>query len=76
MSPGSFLLVPRKTPHALRRVTDEPVRLLTLVSPPGFERFFEDVVREGDDVLLSDPERLIDLAAASGTEVFGDYPVP
>lgn len=62
-------------PHALRRVTPEPVRLLTLVSPPGFERFFEDVRREGEQALLADPERLAALAASSGTEVLGDYPV-
>lgn len=36
--PGAFVLVPRGTPHALRRLTDEPVRMLTLVSPPGLER--------------------------------------
>ena len=71
---GSFLLVPRGLPHGLRRVGAEPVRLLTLVSPPGFERFFDDVVREGEPALLSDPERLAELAAASGTEVLGDYP--
>ncbi len=73
---GSFLLVPRGTPHALRRLTEEPVRLLTLVSPPGFERFFEDVVLAGEEALLSQPDRLAELAAASGTEVLGDYPVP
>jgi hypothetical protein len=38
--PGAFLLVPRGVPHAARRVTDEPVRMLTLVSPSGLQRFF------------------------------------
>lgn len=71
---GSFFLVPRGLPHGLRRVSDEPVRMLTLISPPGFERFFADVVREGESALLSDPQRLAELASASGTEVLGDYP--
>ena len=71
---GTFLLVPRGTPHALRRLGDEPVRMLTLVSPPGFERFFDDVVREGEQALLADPERLAELTAATGTDVLGDYP--
>jgi hypothetical protein len=47
--PGAFLLVPRGVPHAARRVTDEPVRMLAVVSPSGLERFFESVVREGEE---------------------------
>jgi hypothetical protein len=52
------------------------VRLLTLVSPPGFERFFDDVVRWGEQALLADPERPAELAAASGMDVLGEYPLP
>ena len=73
---GAFIVVPRRKVHGLRRVTDAPVRLLTLVSPPGFERFFEEVVREGEQELLRDPERLAELASRSGTRVLGDYPLP
>jgi Cupin domain len=54
--PGAFLLVPRGVPHAARRMTDEPVRMLTLVSPSGLQRFFESVVREGEEELLAHPE--------------------
>ena len=72
--PGTFLLVPRGTPHALRRLTEEPVRMLTLISPPGLERFFEAVVQEGEEALLAEPERLLQLATAYGTEIIGDYP--
>ena len=72
--PGTFLLVPRGRPHALRRIGDEPVRMLTVVSPAGLERFFEAVVREGEEALLADPERLLALAAEHGTQILGDYP--
>ena len=72
--PGAFLLVPRGVPHAARRVTDEPVRTLTLVSPSGLQRFFESVVREGEEELLAHPERLAVLAAEFGSEILGDYP--
>ncbi len=72
--PGTFLLVPRGRPHALRRLTDEAVHMLTLISPPGLERFFEAVVSEGEEALLAQPERLLQLAAAHGTEIIGDYP--
>ena len=72
--PGAFLLVPRGVPHAARRVTDEPVRMLTLVSPSGVQRFFESVVREGEEELLAHPARLATLAAEFGSEILGDYP--
>jgi mannose-6-phosphate isomerase-like protein (cupin superfamily) len=71
---GAFLLVPRGQPHALRRIGEEPVRMLTVVSPAGLERFFEAVVREGEEALLADPERLLALAAEHGTQILGDYP--
>lgn len=72
--PGAFLLIPRGVPHAARRVTDEPVRMLTLVSPSGLQRFFESVVREGEEELLAHPDRLAALAAEFGSEILGDYP--
>jgi mannose-6-phosphate isomerase-like protein (cupin superfamily) len=72
--PGAFLLVPRGTPHALRRVSDEAVRMLTLASPGGMEEFFTAVVREGEEALLEDPDRLVELAATHGTVILGDYP--
>lgn len=73
--PGSFLLVPRNTPHGLRRLDDAPVRMLTLISPPGFERFFDEVVAAGEEALLDDPERLVALAEQYDTQILGDYPV-
>ncbi len=73
--PGTFLLVPRGTPHGLRRLSDEAVRMVTLVSPAGLERFFEAVVQQGEEELLADPERLVALAAEHGTDIVGDYPV-
>ncbi|WP_233491214.1 cupin domain-containing protein [Blastococcus sp. TBT05-19] len=72
--PGAFLLIPRGRPHALRRIGDEPVRFLTLVSPAGMERFFQAVVDVGEDALLADPDRLLELAAEHGTDILGDHP--
>jgi mannose-6-phosphate isomerase-like protein (cupin superfamily) len=72
--PGTFLVIPRGVPHAARRVGDTPPRMLTLISPAGLQRFFEAVVREGEEELLGQPERLVALAAAFGSEILGDYP--
>lgn len=74
--PGTFLLVPRGRPHALRRLSAEPVRMLTLVSPAGMEHFFASVVQHGEEELLADPERLVALAEEHGTRILGDHPGP
>lgn len=75
-SAGAFIVVPRGTAHGLRRLSDEPVRMLTLISPPGFEKIFADVARIGEEELLADPDRLLALAERYGTDILGDYPVP
>jgi mannose-6-phosphate isomerase-like protein (cupin superfamily) len=72
--PGTFLVVPRGVPHGLRRLSPDPARMLTLISPPGFEKVFEAVAEQDEEALLADPERLVELAARFGTEVIGDYP--
>ena len=38
---GSFVFVPRATPHTFQNIGDEPARLLIHFSPSGMERFFE-----------------------------------
>ena len=41
--PGTFLHVPRPTPHAFRNVGEAPARLLIVVAPGGHhERYFEE----------------------------------
>ncbi len=73
-SAGAFIVVARGMPHALRRLSDEPVRMLTLISPPGFEKIFAAVAEQGEDNLLADPDRLLALADKYGTKILGDYP--
>jgi hypothetical protein len=48
--------------------------MLTLISPAGLQRLFDAVVREGEEQLLVDPERLIALAGEFGTGILGGYP--
>jgi quercetin dioxygenase-like cupin family protein len=39
---GSYVLIPRGTPHGQGNFTHKPVRLLVIVAPGGFERFYEE----------------------------------
>lgn len=73
---GAFIVVPRGAVHGLRGLSSEPVRMLTLVSPPGFEQFFTEVAEQGEEQLLAEPDRLLALARKYGTEIIGDYPAP
>lgn len=41
---GSFVLIPRGTPHGQGNFTKKPVKLLVLVTPGGFEHFYKDRV--------------------------------
>ena len=38
---GSFVFVPRGTPHAFRNPDEVPARILVMFTPAGMERFFE-----------------------------------
>src|ERR671936_345999 len=38
---GSFVFVPRGTPHCFQNVGSEPARILVLFTPSGMERFFD-----------------------------------
>ena len=40
--PGELVFKPRAVPHEFWNAGDEPARLLELISPAGFERFFEE----------------------------------
>lgn len=38
---GSFVFIPRGTPHTFQNVGDEPARMLIHFTPSGMERFFD-----------------------------------
>jgi quercetin dioxygenase-like cupin family protein len=41
--PGDLVVKPRGIPHAFWNRTDEPARLLEIISPAGFERYFAEL---------------------------------
>ena len=61
---GSYVHIPRGTVHAQGSADEQPVRLLTRLSPGGFERFFLDRVELARTVGRGDPafqERMMEL---------------
>jgi mannose-6-phosphate isomerase-like protein (cupin superfamily) len=49
-SEGALVAKPRGIPHAFWNPTDEPARILELIVPGGFERYFAEL-----DTILSQP---------------------
>jgi quercetin dioxygenase-like cupin family protein len=41
--PGDLVIKPRGIPHAFWNATDEPARLIDVIAPGGFERYFDEI---------------------------------
>jgi quercetin dioxygenase-like cupin family protein len=66
---GSFVFVPRGTPHCFQNVGTEPARLLVLFTPSGMERFFESFAALPAGRF--DPESFRTAGAEAGMDVVG-----
>jgi quercetin dioxygenase-like cupin family protein len=42
---GTFVFVPRDVPHAFENVGNQPGRILGILTPGGYEQFFEELAR-------------------------------
>jgi len=42
---GTFVFVPREMPHAFENVGNQPGRVLGIMTPGGYERFFEELAQ-------------------------------
>jgi mannose-6-phosphate isomerase-like protein (cupin superfamily) len=58
--PGDLVFKPRGEWHTFWNAGDEPCRILEIISPAGFERFFAELVALGG-VALAAPEQLGEL---------------
>jgi quercetin dioxygenase-like cupin family protein len=70
--PGSYVLKPRAIPHTFWNAGPEPARIIELITPAGFERFFERLgrmFREGNMT----PDALGALGAEYGTTYSMDW---
>jgi quercetin dioxygenase-like cupin family protein len=70
---GASLVKPRDIPHAMWNVTDEPARILEIVTPAGLEQYFEEIapiLREhGPDWT----QRFYELATRYGLTILDDW---
>ncbi len=70
-SPGDLIFKPRKQWHTFWNAGDEEARLLEIISPAGFERFFQELVAMGG-VAEADPQAMADLCARHELEIDPD----
>ncbi|MFK4264539.1 cupin domain-containing protein [Streptomyces milbemycinicus] len=80
-APGTFVLLPKGVPHALRRASDPPPRVLQISSPGGWECYLEDLFEAGPSVLTDgelDPVKINPIAARHGIhyEEYEEYEEP
>jgi quercetin dioxygenase-like cupin family protein len=72
---GDFMLVPRGTLHAFTNPGVEAARALILLTPAGFERFFDEIgtpARPGEQappLIADDLERIIEIAPRYGASI-------
>jgi quercetin dioxygenase-like cupin family protein len=66
---GTFVWVPRGTPHCFTNPGDRPTRILVVFTPSGMERFFDRFAEEPAGPV--DPAAFRTLGAAVGMEVLG-----
>src|SRR5215207_2110436 len=66
--PGDLVYKPRRQWHTFWNAGDEPARILEIISPAGFERYFAELVEMGGST-TADRQSLMDLSARYGLEV-------
>src|SRR5690242_15141761 len=66
--PGDLVFKPRDQWHTFWNAGDEPCRILEIIAPAGFERFFQELVALGG-VLRADPEDVAQLNDRYGLQM-------
>jgi mannose-6-phosphate isomerase-like protein (cupin superfamily) len=69
--PGDLVFKPRGEWHTFWNAGDEPARILEIIAPSGFERFFDELVDLGGAV-NADPRALAQLCERYGLEMQPD----
>jgi mannose-6-phosphate isomerase-like protein (cupin superfamily) len=66
--PGDLVLKPRDQWHTFWNAGDEPCRILEIISPAGFERFFAELTEMGG-IVGAGPEAVARLSQSYGLEM-------
>ena len=66
---GTFVFVPRGTPHAFQNVGEQPARILVLFTPAGIETFFDRFAALPEDAVI--PEAFASLGREVAMDVVG-----
>jgi len=69
--PGDLIFKPRNQWHTFWNADDEPARILEIISPAGFERFFAELVDLGG-LSEADPQALADVCSRYAVDVDPD----
>ena len=64
---GSFVFVPRGTPHRFQNVGDNPARILVMFTPAGMERFFDEFA----NLSSPEPDAMTRIGGPLGMQVLG-----
>jgi mannose-6-phosphate isomerase-like protein (cupin superfamily) len=67
-SKGDLVWKPRNQWHTFFNPTDEPASILEIISPAGFEQFFDELLEMGG-AFKADPAALAELAERYGLEM-------
>ena len=67
--PGDLVFKPRDEWHTFWNAGDEPCRILEIIAPAGFEKFFAELVDMGGAGPDADPEKFGALTQRYGLEV-------
>jgi quercetin dioxygenase-like cupin family protein len=70
---GSWLVKPRSVPHAMWNVSDQPARVLEVVSPAGLESYFEKIAPVLREHGPEWTQRFYELANEYGLSVLDDW---
>jgi mannose-6-phosphate isomerase-like protein (cupin superfamily) len=71
-APGDLIFKPRGQWHTFWNAGDEPARILEMISPAGFERYFEEMVECLGREPPPEPSDLAAIASRHGLEVDRD----